>query len=197
MNLRLIKVRPHYAAQQNATHCSFAMRQKLLGICQQCDRVHMKKEFFANLLQVTKTVERDRRTCSDFFLKPFWNPLFIICRAASFDGTDNLPIEFVGCAASNGMPQPSQRNVRIYLWHGVTFATQPCRTLSLCATRHSVDVPLGFLYITLLGNKRVISPFLGFFSFFLFFKWESEKGWPFSKRKNYIPDWYQKFEKLL
>ncbi len=68
-NYVLIKVRPHYAARQNATHCSFAARQKLLGICRQCDRVHMKKEFFAHLLQVTKTVERDRRTWSDFFLK--------------------------------------------------------------------------------------------------------------------------------
>ncbi len=63
------KVHPHYAARQNATHCSFAMRQKLLGICHQCDRFNMKKEFVADLLQVTKTVERDMRTWSDFFLK--------------------------------------------------------------------------------------------------------------------------------
>ncbi len=63
-----IKVYPHYAVRQNATHCSFATRQKLLGICHQYDRVYMKKEFFADL-QVTKTVERDRRTWSDFFLK--------------------------------------------------------------------------------------------------------------------------------
>ncbi len=58
--LGYIKVRPHYAAQQNATHCSFAAWQKLLGICHQCDRIHVKKEFFADLLQVTKPVERDR-----------------------------------------------------------------------------------------------------------------------------------------
>ncbi len=38
-----IKVRPHYAAWQNATHCSFATRQKLLGICRQFDSVHIKK----------------------------------------------------------------------------------------------------------------------------------------------------------
>ncbi len=106
----------------------------------------MKKEFFADLHQVTKTVERDRRTWSDFFLQLadtiFKNPLFIICRAASFDGTDNLPIEFLGRAASNGMPQPSRHNIHIYLWHGATFAVQPCHTLPLCAARHSVDVPL-------------------------------------------------------
>ncbi len=64
-----LKVRPHYAARQNATHYSFAARQKLLGICRQCDRVHMKKKILADLLQVTKTVERDRRTWSDFFPK--------------------------------------------------------------------------------------------------------------------------------
>ncbi len=69
MSQECIKVRSHYAARQNATHCSFAARQKLLGICRQCDRVHIKKEFFADLLQVTKTVERDRQTWSDFFLK--------------------------------------------------------------------------------------------------------------------------------
>ncbi len=63
-----LKVRLHYAARQSATHCSFATWQKLLGICRQCDRVHRKKEVFADLLQVTKTVEQDRRTWSDFFL---------------------------------------------------------------------------------------------------------------------------------
>ncbi len=124
-------MRPHYAARQNATHCSSATRQKLLGICHQCDRVHMKKEFFADLLQITKTVERDRRTWSDFFfsnwLIQFWNPLLIICHTASFDGTDNLPIEFLGRAASNGMPQPSRCNIHIYLGHGTTFAARPCR----------------------------------------------------------------------
>ncbi len=81
-----------------------------------------------------------------FFLNwliPFWNLLLIICRAASFNGTDNLPIEFLSRAASNGMPQPSRRNVHIYLWHSATFAAWPCRTLPLCAARHSVDVPLG------------------------------------------------------
>ncbi len=62
-------------------------------------------------------------------------PLLIICRVASFDGTDNLPIEFLGRAASNSMPQPSRCNIYIYLWHGATFAVRPCRTLPLCAAR--------------------------------------------------------------
>ncbi len=34
--------------------------KSLLGICRQCDRVHVKKELFAHLLQVTKPVEQDR-----------------------------------------------------------------------------------------------------------------------------------------
>ncbi len=100
------------------------------GKSRQYDRTHMKKEFFADLLQVAKTVERDRRTWSDFFLKladTILKPLLIICRAASFDGTDNLPIKFLDGAASNSMPQPSRCNVHIYLWHGATFAAQPCR----------------------------------------------------------------------
>ncbi len=92
-----LKVRSHYVARQNATHCSFVARQKLLGICHQCDRVHMKKEF-----------------------------------TASFDGTDNLPIEFLGRAASNGMSQPSRLSIHTYLWHGAIFAV-----------RRSVDIPLG------------------------------------------------------
>ncbi len=58
-----LKMRPHCAARQHATHCSFAALQKLLGICRQCNLVHMKKEFFANLLQVTKTVERRYMSC--------------------------------------------------------------------------------------------------------------------------------------
>ncbi len=76
------------------------------------------------------------------WLIPFWNPLLIICHAVSFDGTNNLRIEFLGHAASNGTPQLSRRSVHIYLWHGATFAARPCRTLPLCAARHSVDVPL-------------------------------------------------------
>ncbi len=59
IGLTRVKVCSHYAARHNATHCSFATWQKLLGICRQCNHIHMKKEFFADL-QVTKTVERDR-----------------------------------------------------------------------------------------------------------------------------------------
>ncbi len=63
------------------------------------------------------------------------------CSTASFDRTDNLPIKFLGCAASNGMPQPSRRNVHIYFRHGATFAAWPCCAVLLCAAWHSVDVP--------------------------------------------------------
>ncbi len=64
-NWTYLKVHPHYAAWQNAIHYSFAARQKLLGICRQFDRVQIKKEFFA---KVTKTVEQDQWTPSNFFL---------------------------------------------------------------------------------------------------------------------------------
>ncbi len=111
-----IKVRPHYATRQNATHCSFAARQKLLGICRQCDRVHMKKNFLQTFFRLPKLWNKIGELGVIFFSKwliLFWNPLPIICRAASFDGTDKLPIEFLGRTASNGMPQPSRRNIHI------------------------------------------------------------------------------------
>ncbi len=55
---------PHYAARQNATHCSFATRQKSLGICRQFDRVHIKIEFFARL---QKLWNETSELTSDFF----------------------------------------------------------------------------------------------------------------------------------
>ncbi len=109
-----------------------------------------KKNFLQTFFRLSKLWNEIGELGLIFFsnwLKPFWNPLLIICCAASFDGTDNLPIEFLGRAASNGMSQPSWRNVHIYLWHAVTFAARPCRTLPLCAVRHSVDVPLHFLEV--------------------------------------------------
>ncbi len=70
--LEKVKMDPHYTAQQKATHCSFAVWQKLLGMCRQFDSVYIKKEFFADytsgILQDTKTVERDQWISSDFFL---------------------------------------------------------------------------------------------------------------------------------
>ncbi len=96
-----------------------------------------KKNFLQTFFRLPKLWNKIGQLGLIFFsnwLIPFWNSLLIICRAASFDGTvasfdgtDNLPIEFLGHAASNGMPQPSRRNVQIYLWHGATFAAWPCR----------------------------------------------------------------------
>ncbi len=122
-------MRPHYAVWQNATHCSFATQQKLRDICRQSDCVHLKKEFFADLLQVTKTVERNHRTLYDFFLKladTILKPLthHMLCSFLWWDR--NLPIKFLGHAASNGVPQPCRRNIHIYLQHGVTFAACLC-----------------------------------------------------------------------
>ncbi len=49
-----LKVCPHYAAQQNATRCGFAIWQKLLGICRKIDHIHIKEEFFTNYISVYK-----------------------------------------------------------------------------------------------------------------------------------------------
>ncbi len=103
-----------------------------------------KKNFLQTFFRLPKLWNEIGELGVIFFshwLIPFWNPLFIICRTASFDGTNNLPIKFLGHAASNGMPQPSRRNVHIYLWHGTTFAAWPCCTLPHCAAWHSVEVP--------------------------------------------------------
>ncbi len=104
-------------------------RQKLLGICRQYDHVHMKKNFLQTFFRLPKLWNEIGELGLIFFSKwliPFWKPLLIICHAASFDGTDNLLIEFLGRAASNGRSQPSARNIHIYLWHGATFAALCC-----------------------------------------------------------------------
>ncbi len=46
---------------------NFAVWQKLLGICRQFDRIHIKKEFFADYTSGYKNCETDHWT-SDFFL---------------------------------------------------------------------------------------------------------------------------------
>ncbi len=95
--------------------------------------------FFADLFSGYQNCGTRSANLVWFFFKwliPFWNPLFIKCRTASFDGTDNLPIEFLGHAASNGMP--TQHPHILVAWRNF------CRTLPLCAARHSVDVPLHF-----------------------------------------------------
>ncbi len=76
------------------------------------------------------------------FLVPLKRVLRHQCSAASFDKTDNLTIKFLGLAASNGMTQPCQHNIHIYLQYGGTFTARSCHAVPLCAARHSVDVPL-------------------------------------------------------
>ncbi len=79
-------VHPHYATRQNATHCSFAMWQKSLGICRQFDLVHIKRNFFADYFRLQKLQNETSKLCLIFFynwLMPFWNPLLIICRTAN------------------------------------------------------------------------------------------------------------------
>ncbi len=113
-----------------------------------------------NFFRLQKLWNETGELCLIFFsnwLIPFWNPLLIICCAASFDGTDNLPIEFLGHAASNGTPQPSRHNVHIYLRHGATFAARPCRAVLLCAVWHNVGVSLKLSVLKILQNLLKIS----------------------------------------
>ncbi len=125
-----LQVRPHYAAWQNAPHCSFATQQKLLGICRQCDCIHMKKEFFADLLQVTKTVEQDWRTSSDFFLKladTILKPL-IHHMPRSFFRWDRQFADQIFSPRSierHAAAKPTQRPHILAAWHNFCHAALP------------------------------------------------------------------------
>ncbi len=93
-----------------------------------------EKNFFVDLQRLQK-LWNETGECLIFFsnwLIPFWNSLLIICRTASFDVTDNLPIEFLGCTALK--------------WHATAEPTQRphilaarcnfcCADLPRCATR--------------------------------------------------------------
>ncbi len=91
-----------------------------------------KNNFLQTFFRLQKLWNKTWELCLIFFsnwLIPFWNPLLTICCVASFDGTDNLQIKFLGSVASNSMLQLSRRNIHIYLQHGATFAVQPCHTV--------------------------------------------------------------------
>ncbi len=103
LRIMSLKVHPHYAVWQNATHCTFAVWQKLLGICRQCDRVRRKKNFLQTFFRLQKLWNEIGELCLIFssnWLIPFWNPLLIVCRTASIDGTDNLPIKFADATST-------------------------------------------------------------------------------------------------
>ncbi len=134
-------MRPHYAAWQNAAHCSFFALQKLLGICRLFDRVHIKKEFSADSLQFTKTVKQDQWTSSVFFcnwLMSFRNPLLVICRMANrwwdrhFADRIFMP---------HGMPKPCLSHSALTSTLFSPFATRQGHILLHSAMRHSVNEP--------------------------------------------------------
>ncbi len=141
-----IKVRPHYAVLQNATHCSFPHDKSCSAYAANAIAFTWKNNFLQTFFGLQKLWNETGELYLIFssnWLILFWNSLLIICHTASFDGTDNLPIEFLNRAALNGIPQSSWRNIHIYLQHGATFAARPCQVVPLCAAWHSVGVPFG------------------------------------------------------
>ncbi len=102
------------------------MAKVALHMPQMRSRPH-EKIIFLQTFRLQKLWNETGELCLIFFsnwLIPFWNPY------SSYAATNNLLIEFLGCATSNGMLQPSRRNVHIYLRHGTTFAARPCRTVA-------------------------------------------------------------------
>ncbi len=134
-----LQVRPHYAARQNATHCSFTTRLKLLGICRQCDRV--RKRIFCRPSSGYQTVERDRRTWSDFFLKLADTVLKPLTHHMphGFFWWDRQFADWIFRPRSierHAAAKPTQRPHILVAWCNFCHAALP-----LCATRNSVDVP--------------------------------------------------------
>ncbi len=127
----------HTAALSHGESCSAYAANKIAFTWKKKKILHI---FFRLQKLWNKTSELCLTVFSNWLIT-FWNPSLIICRAASFDETNDLPIKFLGCATSSGIPQPSRHNVHIYLRHSATFPAQPCRTVPLCAAWHSVDIP--------------------------------------------------------
>ncbi len=100
-----------------------------------------EKSFLQTFFRLQKLWNKTGEVCLIFFsnwMTPFWNPLLIICCAASFDGTDNLPIKFLGRAESkrHAAAEPTQRPHILAAWRDIC-----CAALPHCAAWHSVDVP--------------------------------------------------------
>ncbi len=93
-----MKVHPYYTTRQNATHCSFTARQKLLGICHQFGCVHIKKEFFADYTLGYKNCGTRPVNSIWFFPLTGWcnfeTPNSAYASWQTFDEIDILPIEF-------------------------------------------------------------------------------------------------------
>ncbi len=141
-----LKVRRHYAARQNATHCSFATRQKLLGICRQFDRVHMKKEFFADNTSGYKNCGTRPVNVVWFFSLSSWchfkTPYSSYAARQTFDETAGiLPIEFSCHMACCGMQKPCLSRAALTSTLFSPFAAWQGRILLHSAAQHSVDAP--------------------------------------------------------
>ncbi len=123
-----------------------------------------KKNFLHTFFWLSKLWNEIGELGLIFFLNwliPFWNPLLIICRAACFDGTDNLPIKFFGRAASNSMLQLSRRNVYIYTCVIVRLLLCSLAVLCRCVLRNIVwmylyDLQLASGWDAVVGERYCI-----------------------------------------
>ncbi len=142
-----VKVHPHYAVQQNATQHSFAMWQKLLGICHQINYIRLKNHFLITIFQFTKTVEQETHmhymplqklglTTADSKYR-YGKPLMILtlCRS-NFYAVRHSTI----CC---GMQKLCWSHATLTSTLFSAFATQQSCVLLHSAARHNVDAPLG------------------------------------------------------
>ncbi len=134
-----VKVRPHYTAQQNATDCSLATQQKLLGIWRQFDRVRIKKYFFADYTSGYKNCGTKPVNFVWFFfsiwLMPFWNPLLIKCHTTHLWWDQHFAYRIFMPRHAEALTKPRRIDVHIIL--------TICHTERLySALRYSVDAPL-------------------------------------------------------
>ncbi len=137
-----LKVRPHYAAWQNATQYSVTTRQKLFGICRQFDRVHIKREFFVDNISGYKNCGMRLVNFVWFFSLIGWchfETLYLSYAARqTLDETGILPIKFSCC----GMQKPCLSCATLTSTLFPPFAAQQGCILLHSVARHSVDAPL-------------------------------------------------------
>ncbi len=97
---------------------SFAARQKLLGICHQFDRTHIKNNFLQTYFRLQKLWNETSELCLIFFsnwLMPFWNPLLIISHAANLWRDWHFADRIFMPQHAEALPKPCYIDVHIIL----------------------------------------------------------------------------------
>ncbi len=138
-----LKVHPRYAMRQNATHCKFVTRQKLLT-------------YAANLIAFTQKIIfcESYKNCGTrpvnsvwFFSLTSWcnfeTTYSSYATRQTFDETDILPIEFSCCmACCCGMKKLCLSHAALTSTLFSPFAVRQDHILFHSATRHSLDAPI-------------------------------------------------------